>query len=321
MEIKIIGIDMGHSLNGKGTGASKLLSEVVENRKIGLALIQMLRAKGYTVIDCTVDYAESTNAQLGGIVKKANAQKIDLFVSIHLNAGGGQGKGTETYTFPNPSQDLLNKAREINTAVANSCNFVNRGLKTADYYVLNGTVAPAVLVEVCFVDHQEDKDKLNTQAVAKALFKGITGVDYAGETFPSKPVTPPATTPEKGAVKATALNVRSGAGTGYSVIGQLKAGETVRIHKKVGDWYSIYFGNHGGYVHSSYIVPVTSPVNQWATVTADVLNVRAGAGTGHPVIGQLHKGEKVKIHRVAGDWYSIYFGNSGGYVSKQYLRV
>lgn len=175
----IIGIDMGHSLSGYGTGASSLLTEVVENRKIGKRLIEMLKEKGHKVVNCTVDSASSTDAQLSGIVVKANAQKLDLFVSIHLNAGGGHG--TEVYIY-NGSYSFKEsnraKAKAICDAVVSSCNFRNRGVKEKNLYVLRGTVAPAVLIEVCFVDSAEDKGKLNTEAVAKALFKGITGVDY-----------------------------------------------------------------------------------------------------------------------------------------------
>jgi uncharacterized protein YgiM (DUF1202 family) len=49
------------------------------------------------------------------------------------------------------------------------------------------------------------------------------------------------------------LNVRGGASTEYKVIGQLKKGDKVKIDKKVGDFYSIFFGNHGGYVSVKYI--------------------------------------------------------------------
>lgn len=180
----VYGIDMGHSLSGAGTGASGLLSEVIENRKVGKRLIEMLKEKGHTVVDCSIDKASSTNEQLSGIVKKANAQKLDLFVSIHFNDGGGHG--TEVYTCSTASSTAKTKAKEINSAVVGSCNFTNRGVKTSNLYVLKNTVAPAVLVEVCFVDSAEDKDKLNTEAVAKALFKGITGVDYVAPfTVPS----------------------------------------------------------------------------------------------------------------------------------------
>ena len=171
-----IGIDMGHSLSGAGTGASGLLNEVVENRKVGKRLIEMLQEKGHFVVNCSVDSASSTNSQLQGIVKKANAQSLDLFVSLHFNAGGGHG--TETYVLNGASTSTRNKAKAINNAVASSCNFRNRGVKEASYYVLRNTVASAILVEICFVDSNEDKGKLNTEAVARAIFKGITGTEY-----------------------------------------------------------------------------------------------------------------------------------------------
>lgn len=65
-----------------------------------------------------------------------------------------------------------------------------------------------------------------------------------------KKVTAPKTT---GIVTANVLNVRSGAGIGYKVIGQLKKGDKVKIDKKVDNFYSIYFGMHGGYVSVNYI--------------------------------------------------------------------
>lgn len=181
-----IGVDMGHSLSGAGTGASALLSEVVENRKIGKRLIEMLEEKGHTVVNCTVDSANSTDEQLAGIVKKANSQSLDLFVSIHLNAGGGHG--TEVYIYNGSyafKESNRATAKAICDAVVSSCNFRNRGVKEANLYVLRGTVAPAVLVEVCFVDSAEDKGKLNTEAVAKAMFKAITGVDYTASNSTS----------------------------------------------------------------------------------------------------------------------------------------
>lgn len=183
---KVIGIDMGHSLSGAGTGASGLMNEVTENRKIGNRLIEILKEKGYSVVNCSVDSASSTSNQLAGIVQKANAQNLDLFVSIHLNSGGGHG--TETYTYPSTSASTKATAKAINDAVVSSCRFRNRGLKEANFYILKNTKAPAILVEVCFVDSSEDKQKLNTEDVARAIFKGITGVDYV----------PPATTSQAG---------------------------------------------------------------------------------------------------------------------------
>lgn len=169
----IIGIDMGHPINA---GASNLLNETTENRKIGTKVIELLKSKGHTVVNCTVD--QNVN-ELSQRVAKANAQKLDVFVSIHLNAGGGHG--TETYIYNGSYNGKENNraiAKAVNDKIVNSCNFRNRGVKEANYYVLRETVAPAILIEVCFVDSAEDKGKLNTDKVAIAICEGLTGQSY-----------------------------------------------------------------------------------------------------------------------------------------------
>ena len=59
-----------------------------------------------------------------------------------------------------------------------------------------------------------------------------------------------------GIVTASVLNVRSGAGTNYEIVGTLKKGEKVRIGNKQGGFYNIYFGDHGGFVSADYLTLV-----------------------------------------------------------------
>lgn len=182
----IIGIDKGHSING---GAVGILNETTENRKLGNRLIAMLKEKGHTVIDCSVDSASSQNAQLSGIVKKANAQKLDLFVSIHFNTYGSGANGTEVFTTTTTSQANKNKAKLMSEKVAASCGFRNRGHKTSSLYVIKNTIAPAMLVEVCFIDNQSDVSKYNMEKVVRAMFEVITGKAYVEPTPPKNPTT------------------------------------------------------------------------------------------------------------------------------------
>ena len=53
--------------------------------------------------------------------------------------------------------------------------------------------------------------------------------------------------------KASALNVRKGSGTGYTIIGQLKKGSTVVILAKGSKWHKIEYGNGVGYVSAEFI--------------------------------------------------------------------
>lgn len=57
--------------------------------------------------------------------------------------------------------------------------------------------------------------------------------------------------------KSGNLNVRSGAGTSYSITGSLPQGDTVLVLWTTGDWSRIlYSGTRLGYVHSSYLADI-----------------------------------------------------------------
>ena len=95
-----IGIDMGHTLSGEGTGSQGCgYKEQNLTRELGKIVIEMLKKEGHTIYDCTVD---KSNNDLSDRVKLANKQPLDLFVSLHLNAGGGQG--VETYVYSTSSK-------------------------------------------------------------------------------------------------------------------------------------------------------------------------------------------------------------------------
>lgn len=175
-----IGIDMGHSLTGQGSGACGIVKETDVNRKVGKLVISKLQSLGHTVINCTTDYASTTNNQLAGIVSKANAQSLDLFVSIHLNAATGNAYGTEVYTYLGASSSTTNYAKNIlNKLVA--CGFYNRGVKQANYYVLRKTNASAILIELFFCDSQKDVNIYgnNPEKLANAIVSGITGANLS----------------------------------------------------------------------------------------------------------------------------------------------
>ncbi|MGG7163802.1 GH25 family lysozyme [Clostridium ihumii] len=54
-------------------------------------------------------------------------------------------------------------------------------------------------------------------------------------------------------------------------------------------------------------------------VTADVLNVRDKPNGN--IIGTLTNGAVIRIDKKVDNWYSIYFGNSGGYISSDYVKT
>lgn len=171
----IIGIDKGHSTWDKSPcGAIGLLNESKENRLVGDKVIGKLRALGHTVIDCSCDSASDVNEQLAAIVNKANAQKLDLFLSLHLNAGGGTG--AEIYTTN--TSGAKQEAKKLIDTYCNKTGFKNRGHKYKELYVLRHTNAPAMLLEMCFVDTENDFKRWNNlvvETIADVIIEGITG--------------------------------------------------------------------------------------------------------------------------------------------------
>jgi len=57
-----------------------------------------------------------------------------------------------------------------------------------------------------------------------------------------------------GLVTATTLNVRSGPGTGYSIVATVKKNEYIRVFAGIGDWYVVQVeGDHIGAVSKKYV--------------------------------------------------------------------
>lgn len=65
-----------------------------------------------------------------------------------------------------------------------------------------------------------------------------------------------------GTVQSKILNVRSGAGTNYSIIGGVKAPTIVMISGEINNFYKIDYNGKIGYVSSEYVIPVGSKVTE-----------------------------------------------------------
>ena len=133
----VIGINCGHTTSGAGYGASGIIKESEYTRLVGKTLMDLLRAAGAQVIDCTIDHASSQNEYLSKAVALANNEDLDWFISIHFNASGTHtGHGTEVYTY---------KGRQYPDAVSicknlENLGFRNRGVKEGTgLYVIRKT--------------------------------------------------------------------------------------------------------------------------------------------------------------------------------------
>ena len=143
----------------------------------------------------------------------------------------------------------------------------------------------------------------------------------------------PSTSTTKATVTATSLNVRSGAGTSYSVITKLSKGTVVDVLESASNgWKKIKTsGGTTGWASGEYLTTgsagnsstdnSTSQTSYKATVNTDSLNMRKGAGTSYSVITKLSKGTVVDVLESASNgWKKIKTSNGTiGWVSGSYL--
>lgn len=185
MEIKKIAVRGGHT--EKATGASALIDELTEDRKVKDAVIKYLRKLGYEVLDVTppVNYTSSVSADLAYGVNKANEWGADLFVSIHFNKAydsynGALGSEVCVYSTHDIAQRVVNGLGEL--------GFKNRGQKIRkELYELRNTSMKAMIVETCFVEATEDVvlyKRLGADAVGKKIAEAIVNGKAAENTTP-----------------------------------------------------------------------------------------------------------------------------------------
>lgn len=167
----------GHSL--KCRGASALLDEVVEDRKVKNKLIELLRANDNTVYDCTDDYSTTQYTNLYSIITKCNAHNVDLDISIHLNfarndrVGDGKCGGVEVYAYDDRAYGV---AYQIAESIANTLGIGFHGAPVKynkNLYVLRNTKAKAILIECCFVDDKDDANHWNATKCAMAIASAL----------------------------------------------------------------------------------------------------------------------------------------------------
>ena len=156
----------------------------------------------------------------------------------------------------------------------------------------------------------ENKFYANNQEAESA------GGKFTGGTVKLTPDAPPSSSSTVYRTTASTLNLRSGPGTGYAVIGKLKKGIGCTILKSSGNWRKIKtLKGTVGWVSRNYLTASAT-----AKVTASALNVRKGPGTGSAILGSLKRNTKVTIKYTSGNWAYITSSKLTGYVSLNYLK-
>lgn len=168
-------INCGHTTAGAGTGAAyKEFNESEITRAVGQELISILKRKGHTVYNSTIDEAKSQNDYLKKAVEKVNNTDADIAISLHCNASAlHTGKGVEVWTWNGKKhKEAINILEEFEYR-----GFKNRGIKKGNsLYFIKHTESKSILVEMFFLDNKTDRELYNKyghKELARMIYRGL----------------------------------------------------------------------------------------------------------------------------------------------------
>ena len=187
---KKVFLDPGHGGNDSGAIGVNNLYEKDIVLQVAKKVEELLKRQGLEVklsrdVDKTLALKDRTDM--------ANSWKADCYVSIHCNAFNGNAKGLETYSL---NENTSNLASNIHSELLNTKAYtVNRGTKTANFYVLRYSSMRACLVEMAFIDNVEDINMLTQRQddLATGIAKGIC--KYLNVEYKPQSTQPPVNAP------------------------------------------------------------------------------------------------------------------------------
>ncbi len=120
------------------------------------------------------------------------------------------------------------------------------------------------------------------------------------------------------------VNVRSGAGTSYSLIGTAPKSYVYQILGKNGSWYKIqYKADTVGYIHESYFSKATSDTTKKATVANcdEWVNVRSAATTSSAKLGEAKLGATYTYLKTMNNYVMVIYNGRVGCIHKNYAKI
>lgn len=124
-----------------------------------------------------------------------------------------------------------------------------------------------------------------------------------------------------GAETTTAVNLRTGAGTGNAIIATVGGGTALIVEADTGSgWYKVNYDGESGYMSADYLsFSETMDLTAQGWVDGSDVRMRAAAGTDSEIVRVTTYGESVEILGVDGEWYKVSAGGKTGYIRGDYV--
>lgn len=188
-------------------------------------------------------------------------------------------------------------------------------------------------------------------------FLAITWGSYRGyasgewiTTTGSAPAPAPGTPTTGTAVTTDALNLRTGAGTSYTVVAVMPRGATVQLTgKSANGFYNVNWSGQTGWAAAEYLrvssgstpapttpVPTPAPtqppapaptappvvVTKGTGIATDALNMRSGASTSYPVIAVIPNRARVELTgEVSGHFRQLVYNGQTGWAHGDWISI
>ncbi|MCD8189843.1 MAG: N-acetylmuramoyl-L-alanine amidase [Clostridiales bacterium] len=174
----IVCLDPGHGGNDPGCNDNDRL-EKDDTLALALAVREDMEAAGITVVMTRED---DTYVSLDDRCYIANQADADYFISIHRNYASGIANGVEVWKSTNASDASVYLADAVSAGLEAVGVSRNRGVHTGsqsseyeDYQVLRETSMPGVLIEMGFIENDDDNWYLDTylEEYAQALTQAV----------------------------------------------------------------------------------------------------------------------------------------------------
>ena len=177
-------LDAGHGGSDTGAVGPSGVTEASVTLAVTQDLRDILQNAGARVVmtrDTDVDvYGPNASAHdelQARVDVGARVPSAEVFLSIHCNAFSNPGAhGMETYYYPGSSAGAR-FATILNEELEKAGGRTNRGVKSANFYVIHHSPMPASLVELAFITNPTEENLLSDEDyqknLAMALAKGI----------------------------------------------------------------------------------------------------------------------------------------------------
>ena len=186
MANKKIAIDCGHGINTAGKRTPDGIREWTLNDAVRDKLVVMLKDYDVDIIFTDNNEGNVDESLTSRRTMYVNA-KVDAFVSIHHNANTGSwnsATGVEVFTDKNPTTADKALANAIYKNFPSYTGLKGRGIKEANFVVINQNKIAAVLCEGGFMDSTIDHPVITStkgqEGYAKAVAEGL--ISFLGLT-------------------------------------------------------------------------------------------------------------------------------------------